>query len=243
METTGRTGPSPRPFHLFGRFGAVAATWAALVLAAGAGEKDRDRAGGKPAALVLFDGKGLEGWKKTDFANPGDVKVEDGAIVLSTGRAMTGITSTRADLPRKDYELNYEAQRLSGRDFFAAATFPVGDSYLTFVNGGWGGSVTGLSSLDGADASENETSRFVKYEDKTWYKFRVRVTGTTVRCWVDDKEVAAVNYQDRKVGTRIESRSCQPLGFATWDTGGALRKIEVRRLTPAEVASNHKPQE
>src|SRR4051794_3104294 len=34
-----------------------------------------------PWPLVLFDGKSLDGWKKTDFANAGEVKVEDGSIV------------------------------------------------------------------------------------------------------------------------------------------------------------------
>src|SRR5215469_8455122 len=45
--------------------------------------------------LVLFDGKSLAGWKPTEFAKAGTVKVEDGAIVMAAGRTMTGITSTR----------------------------------------------------------------------------------------------------------------------------------------------------
>jgi hypothetical protein len=194
-----------------------------------------------PRPLALFDGKTLDGWKKTDFAHPGEVKVEDGAIVLAAGRPMTGITSTREDLPTTDYELTYEAMRLTGNDFFAATTFPVGKSFITLVNGGWGGNVTGLSSLDGMDASENETGRYLKYQDKTWYRFRVRVTDEVIRAWVDDKQVAKVNYQGRKVGTRIETRANQPLGFATWETGGAIRKVEVRKLTPEEVEATKKP--
>jgi len=183
----------------------------------------------------LFDGKSLDGWRKTDFLEAGEVKVEEGAIVMAVGGEMTGITSTRKDLPRKDYELSYEARRLRGEDFFAAATFPVVDSYLTLVNGGWGGSITGLSSIDGMDASQNETGRFVKYENQKWYRFRVRVTAKTVRCCVDDKEVAAINHEDRRLGTRLEVRPNQPLGFATWDTAGAVKKIELRTLTPAEI--------
>jgi hypothetical protein len=127
--------------------------------------------------------------------------------------------------------------RLAGHDFFAAATFPVGSSFITLVNGGWGGSVTGLSSLDGIDASENDTSQFVKYEDKRWYKFRIRVTARVIRCWIDDKEIVAVNYQGRNVRTRIETRRNQPLGFATWETTGALRNIRIRTLTPKEVSA------
>src|SRR5437764_12492650 len=102
---------------------------------------------------------------------------------MGRGGSMTGITSTRKDLPSTNYELTYEARRLGGSDFFAAATFPVGKSYITLVNGGWGGHVTGLSSLGGADASENDTGTSFTYRDKTWYKFRVRVTDAVIRCW------------------------------------------------------------
>ncbi len=189
-----------------------------------------------PKKLVLFDGKSLEGWKKTDFLNAGEVKVEEGSIMMATGRSMTGITTTRGDLPRSNYELSYEAMKLSGDDFFAAATFPVGTSHLTFVNGGWGGNITGLSSLDGMDASENDTSRSFRYKEKTWYRFRVRVTDKMVRCWIDDKELAAVKHQDRRVSTRIESRRSQPLGFASWESAGAIKGIEIRTLTSAEIA-------
>jgi hypothetical protein len=153
---------------------------------------------------------------------------------------LTGITTTRTDLPKVDYELRYDAMRLTGVDFFAAATFPVGSSYITLVNGGWGGNVTGLSSLNGMDASENETTQAIPYKNKTWYHFRVRVTDSVIRCWVDDKEIIAIDYRERRVGTRLETRSNEPLGFATWETGGALRNIEVRRLTPDEIAATNK---
>lgn len=203
--------------------------------------------GGQPAGaagtLSLFDGKSLDGWKKVDFVGTAEVKVEDGAIVMGAGQSMTGITSTRKDLPTTNYELDYEAMRVSGHDFFAAATFPVGASFITLVNGGWGGGVTGLSSLDGIDASENETMQAVKYQDKTWHRFRVRVTDQVIRCWIDDKLIVAVNHQSRKVSTRIEVRRNQPLGFATWETSGAVRAIKVRPLTPDEVAEADKLEE
>ncbi|GAC1463138.1 MAG: hypothetical protein NVSMB9_00230 [Isosphaeraceae bacterium] len=197
----------------------------------------------KVANLVLFDGKSLDGWKQTDFFHAGKVYVEDGTIVMPVGGPMSGITCTRKDLPLSNYQFTYEALRRKGNDFFAAATFPVGKSFVTLVNGGWGGSITGLSSLNGADASENETSRFVKYQDRVWYRFKVRVTDQVIRCWVDDKEVVAVNHEGRQVGTRIESRANQPLGFATWNTSGALRKVELRALSDAEIAdTNSLPQ-
>jgi hypothetical protein len=210
------------------------------VLCAGMGASwgvaDEAKEASKP--IVLFDGKTLDGWKKTDFygAKDVDVRVADGAIVLPVGNTMTGVTTTRTDLPKTNYELTYEAMRTEGVDFFAAATFPVGDSFLSFVNGGWGGHVTGLSSLDGADASENETTQNVNYSNKTWYRFCIRVTNQAVRCAIDDKEVVAVDITNRTLSTRIQVRANQPLGFATWESAGAVRNIQMRPLTAAEVA-------
>ncbi len=220
---------------------ATIATVLVMVASAGAFQGESGRQAGTPGVLVLFDGKSLDGWKKTDFFRAGEVKVDDGTIVMSVGGSMTGITSTRQDLPRTNYELSYEAMRLTGRDFFAAATFPVGKSYVTLINGGWGGNVTGLSSLNGADASENETGQSFNYRDKTWYKFRARVTDEVIRCWIDEKEILAVDHSGMEVGTRIETRENQPLGFATWETSGAVRKIETRLLSPAEIAATSKP--
>lgn len=225
------------------RWAVLVALGLALSSGTAVGRDDGRPVADKPRTLNLFDGRGLDGWSKTDFSKPGEVNVEDGAIVLGVGRPMTGITTDRKNLPRTDFELSYEAMRLAGSDFFAAATFPVGDGHVTLVNGGWGGNVTGLSSLDGVDASENETTTFVKYRERTWYRFRVRVTAEVVRCWIDDKPVVRVEHKDRQVRTRIEVRANEPLGFAAWETSGAIRKIAIRTLTPAEVAATNKADE
>src|SRR5262249_29841789 len=149
----------------------------------------------KPPKLVLFDGKTLEGWKPTDYSNGGEIKAEDGSIVMKVGRPMSGITCTRRDLPTPNYELTDQDERLTGRGCFAATRFAVGKSFITLVNGGWGGNVTGLSSLNGADASENETSTYVRYQDKTWYTFRIWVTDKAIRCWIDDKKVVDADIE------------------------------------------------
>ncbi len=195
-----------------------------------------------PAAdpIALFDGKSLDGWTTTGTPETGTIRVENGAILIPVGRPMTGITTTRKDLPTTNYELSYEAQRLDGSDFFAAATFPVGKSFITFVNGGWGGSVTGLSSLNGADASENDSSTYFVYKNKTVYKFRIRVTDKTIQCAIDGKAVVNVNHADRQVSTRIETRVNQPLGFSAYNSTGSIRKVEVRKLSAEEIAATDK---
>ncbi|WP_435018019.1 family 16 glycoside hydrolase [Tundrisphaera sp. TA3] len=207
---------------------AIIAALALLAPAAGRGDDP-------PAPVALFDGKTLEGWKAVTSYQAGEVKAQGGSIVLGQGGPMTAVACTRPALPTTDYELSFEARRVAGEDFFAAATFPVGASFLTLVNGGWGGGVTGLSSIDGADASENETNRFVKYRNGTWYRFRIRVTGKAVRCSVDDREIIALRHDGRHLKTRVEVRGCQPLGFASWRGSGEIRAITVRALTAAEV--------
>ena len=211
-----------------------------LAVAATLGAFPSEEPPGKPEPVLLFDGSTLDGWKKTPFygAEGYEVRIVDGAIVLPVGKGMSGVTSTRPDLPKADYELSYEAKRTEGEDFFAAATFPVGDGFLTLVNGGWGGNVTGLSCIDGADASENQTTTGYRYKNDAWYRFRVRVTADAVRCWIDDKEVVKVDVRDRELKTRIQVRASEPLGFATWESAGAVRKVALRRLTPAEIADN-----
>src|SRR5688572_30785560 len=43
--------------------------------------------------ISLFDGKSLQGWAISDFAGRGEVKVEEGKIILGNG-VMTGVTWT-----------------------------------------------------------------------------------------------------------------------------------------------------
>ncbi|MGC8640233.1 MAG: DUF1080 domain-containing protein, partial [Isosphaeraceae bacterium] len=62
----------------------------------GAGQEGKAPVAGKSEKIVLFDGKSLEGWKKADFYNAGEVRVEDGKIIMSVGPSMTGITCTRS---------------------------------------------------------------------------------------------------------------------------------------------------
>jgi hypothetical protein len=181
-------------------------------------------------AESLFDGKTLGGWKETPFSQKGQVKVEDGAIVLGAGAPFTGVTWTRG-FPKDGYEIRYEAKRVKGGDFFASLTFPVGDSFCTFVNGGWGGDIVGLSSIDGWDASDNETRGYFTFEPDRWHRFRVQVAKDRILAWIDDQPVANVEIGGRKVGLRHgEIKLTAPLGFASYNTSGAIRNIEYRAV-------------
>ena len=180
-------------------------------------------------AESLFDGKSLGGWKETPFSQKGQVRVDGGALVLEAGSPFTGVTWTR-DFPKDNYEIRYEARRVKGGDFFASLTFPVGDSFCTFVNGGWGGDIVGLSSIDGWDASDNETRTYFTFEPGKWYAFRIQVAKGRIQAWIGDQQVANVEIGGRKIGLRYgEIKLSTPLGFASYNTTGAIRNIELVR--------------
>lgn len=178
----------------------------------------------------LFDGKSLQGWREADYKGHAGVHVEDGAIILEAGSPMTGATWT-GEFPTSNYEVRFEAVRLQGNDFFASVTFPVGDSFCTWVTGGWGGDIVGLSSLDGWDAADNETRTYFNFEAGRWYKLRFQVAGDRIRAWIDDKPIISIDIAGRHVGLRFEDmKKSAPLGFASYLTKGAVRKVEYRRL-------------
>jgi hypothetical protein len=193
-------------------------------------------AAGPPAETSLFDGKSLDGWKVSDFGGHGDVKVEDGRIVLEMGVALTGITCTR-DVPKVDYEIELEAMRVDGSDFFCGLTFTVNDSPCSLIVGGWGGSLVGLSSIDGLDASENQTTSYHSYRKGEWYPVKLRVTQKKIEAWVDKEQVADVDYTDRSLSIRFEVEQSKPLGIASWCTTAAVRNIKLRRLAAAQAES------
>lgn len=186
----------------------------------------------KPAASAkdepLFDGKTLKGWKATDFAGRGEVLVKDGTIVLESGQ-MTGITWTN-ELPRMNYELSLEAMRVEGSDFFCGLTFPVAKDPCSLIVGGWGGGVVGLSSLDGQDAANNETTKFMNFKSGRWYAIRLRVTPGKIQAWIDADKVIDCATEDRSISIRLEMEDSKPLGIATWATAAALKNLKLRKL-------------
>lgn len=201
-----------------------------LALSLGAAQNPKTETAWRP----LFDGKSLAGWKETDFFGAGKVTVENGQIIIGAG-VLTGINWAQPSppFPTTNYEIRIEAARLKGNDFFAGITFPVGDSYCTWINGGWGGEVVGLSSINGADASRNETTFSRKFELGRWYTLRLRVTPSRISAWIDDDLEIDVSIEKKWISLREgEIDRSIPFGIATYATVGAVRKIEWRPLTP-----------
>jgi len=180
----------------------------------------------------LFDGQSLAGWRATEFAGAGEVAVEKGQMVLRMGAMLTGVNLVQTnELPTMDYEIGLDTMKLEGSDFFCALTFPVGGSCCSFLMGGWGGGVVGISSLDGNDASLNETTKYLNFQSNRWYRVRVRVTPKKLEAWIGDQKMVDVELEGRRVTVRPgEIELSQPFGIATWQTTGAIREVRVRKL-------------
>jgi len=177
----------------------------------------------------LFNGKDLTGWKVTEFGGEGDVFVEKGEVVISQGADLSGI-HTEQPIPESNYEIQFEAMREAGSDFFAGVTFPIRDTHCSLILGGWGGGTCGISSLDGMDASENETSSLQSFEKGKWYKVRIVVRDNHLNAWLDDKEIVDVDTTDRKIDVRFEVERSKPFGFCTYATTGRMKNVRVREL-------------
>jgi hypothetical protein len=187
-------------------------------------------------SISLFNGHDLGHWKATDFAGAGEVHAENGSLILPMGDRLTGITWTGRDFPKMDYEITLEARRVDGSDFFCGLTFPVGDSCASLILGGWGGSLCGISSLDGEDASHNDTRTFQRFENGVWYKVRMRVTADRLTAWVDKKQIVDVKISGKKIDVREEIAASKPLGIASFQTTAEIRDIHLMSISANTTA-------
>ncbi|MEM9369477.1 MAG: family 16 glycoside hydrolase [Planctomycetota bacterium] len=202
--------------------------------------QDQDEENGIGKAWVPMRGK----WDIARFGGEGPTEIDDNLIKLGFGDPLTGVRWT-GDFPTDNFEIRLQARRTDGFDFFVALTFPVGmtttrslssrkQPCVSFVLGGWGGGVTGISSIDGQDASSNETTVFDGYDNDRWYKVRVRVDDQKIMAWVDDEETVDVDRENKKFDIRAEMDPTLPVGIANFQCYSEIRGIEYRRLTEIE---------
>jgi hypothetical protein len=178
----------------------------------------------------LFDGKTLGAWKSVEFGGEGAVKLDNGAIRVEMGATLSGIQWTGEATPRTNYELSVEAMKIDGSDFFLGIVFPVGKDSCSFVAGGWGGGVTGLSSVDHMNASENETASDQTYKKNQWYTFRLIVTPAKIEVWWDAKQVVNLELANRQISVHPAVESAAPLGLTTYQTTSLFRNIRLKSL-------------
>ena len=176
-----------------------------------------------------FDGRSLGAFAITDFGGQGRVEVHDGRLWLGPGSPLTGVTWT-GPAPHGEYELEVVAARERGSDFFCGLTFPVGSAWLTLVLGGWGGSVCGLSSLDGRDAANNATRTLRQFVSGDEHRVRVQVRATRVVATLDGQPLCAIDPRVHELGLRPEVTLSRPLGIAAYATSATVRAVRWRPL-------------
>jgi len=173
-----------------------------------------------------------ENWNEIQFGGEGSAQWNKGVLYLDAGVELTGAQYS-GDLPAIPYELELEARKMSGNDFFCGLTFPVSsrEECVTFIVGGWGGATVGISSVDGKDASENETTSYGSFESKKWYAIRIAVENERIVASIDGKEVVNLTTKGRALGLRQGSiKSSAPLGISAWQTAAEIRRVRWRSL-------------
>lgn len=175
----------------------------------------------------MFDGKRLGDWKQSGYGGAGDTEVVDGVLRIPMGVDLSGVTWGGA-FPKEDYEIELEARRVEGDDFFCGLTFPVGVDPCSFIVGGWGGAVVGLSSIDGADAANNETTLVRGFKTGQWYAVKVRVTQERIECFLDGERVVNQPRKGHTISIRESVEPSRPLGIATYCTVAELRNLRWR---------------
>ncbi|MFT4692477.1 MAG: 3-keto-disaccharide hydrolase [Verrucomicrobiia bacterium] len=190
--------------------------------------------------VSFFNGKDLTGWAITDFAGGGEIEADKKfkpkkgksapALMLPMGEFLTGVTFTNP-LPRTNYEVELDVMKVDGNDFFCGLTFPVGETHASLIMGGWGGAVVGISSLDGSDASENDTTDYIRFDTEIWYKVLLRVTPKKIETWLDGDKLIDQEIEGRRVHMRFgEIELSAPFGLCSFQTTTAYKTIRVRTL-------------
>lgn len=199
----------------------------AIAATVGACRKQEDEA--PTAEATLPEWTPLTG--KWTGAEGGEVTEENGVLSMAYGDQLTAAKWTGA-VPSMPFELEYEARRVNGSDFFGAVTFPARENeFVTFIIGGWGGGLVGISSIDDLDASENETGSSMKFETGKWYRVRLVRSAEKIETWIDGEKVVDVDTTGRKLSLRPGPISgCTPFGFGTWQSTGEIRGAKWRKL-------------
>ncbi len=179
--------------------------------------------------IHLLQPEHRENWEKTNFGGEGEITFSTETVELDFGNPLTGI-HWRGSFPKTNFEIELQATRVDGGDFFCCLTFPVGTGHVSLVLGGWGGTTCGLSCIDGKDASENETTRYLSIETGQAYPVRVRVDDTRLKAWFNGELLWDLDYQGRTLTTRPEVELCEPLGVASFSTAARIANFRWRRL-------------
>ncbi len=184
-------------------------------------------------SINMLVGNELGPWEASSFAYEGDLYMWDGVLNTGWGSYISGVTWSKEPPARTHFEIELEARFTDGNDFFLGLTVPVKESYATWIVGGWGGTVVGISDINGNSADDNETTLEMIFEKERWYRCKLRVVDERIQCWIDDKKIIDVDTQGKKVNLRPGPIiGSAPIGLAAYDTIAEYRNMVWRNLAP-----------
>ncbi len=61
-----------------------------------------------------------------------------------------------------------------------------------------------LSSINGFDAAENETNKYMSFDNDKWYSFNLKVTDAKIVFTIDEETIIDLDREDKRFDTRIE---------------------------------------
>lgn len=164
------------------------------------------------------------------FGGDGEIIWEEGALELDPGSPLTGLRWP-GFAPGPAYEVEVWFRRIAGVDFPLCLTFPVGDSHCSLVLGGWGGTVCGLSNIDGADADNNASRQLRHLPDRALQKLRLRVDPEEIRAVLNGELLVAQPRAGHRFSLRPEVDPCRPFGVASFNTTSRIERLRWRPLS------------
>ncbi|MEN8736286.1 MAG: DUF1080 domain-containing protein [Akkermansiaceae bacterium] len=171
-------------------------------------------------------------WTDVQFGGQGETTLAGNVFSFGLGVELTGIRFEEF-IPTAPYELEFEARKLIGTDFFCGLTFPVrcDTECLTLILGGWGGGTIGLSSINGKAASENESTSYRNFKIDQWYRLKLCVTESKIAVTLDGEKIIDFEIGGAELGLRSGPIDlCAPFGIATWQTASEIRDLRWRSL-------------
>lgn len=168
-----------------------------------------------------------------EFGGEGRVTCNAGRAKLAAGSPLTGLRWAGPPLPTVDYRLSFTATRQQGSDFFCGLTFPVRDNHCTLILGGWGGALVGLSCIDGADASENDTTTHLGFVNGKEYRVEVEVTAVRISVAIDGQRLIDAAIAGRSVSLRADVEATRPLAVCSYATVAEFSELQLTRLPGA----------
>jgi hypothetical protein len=180
--------------------------------------------------ISLVDASRIGRWEFLAFGGREAFETGEQQLAVEAGYPLSGFRYVAGDFPVCDYQLELDARKIDGTDFFCLLTFPVQDQFCSLVVGGWGGTVTGISCVNQRDASDNSTTSARKYEYDRWYHIRIRVTADRLQCWIDDQSVVDLPLAGVELSVRADVDDTRPLGLCSFATAAAWKNIRYKRL-------------